>query len=65
MKKQKTKKSLTRRVKITSRGKVLRGVSFKRHLRRNKSKRQIRRLRGVVELKGSYAKKAKKLLGVA
>jgi len=61
--KQKTKKSLARRFKITKRGKVLHTVSFKRHLRRNKSSSQKRRYKRTVLMTGAYAKKIKKFLG--
>jgi ribosomal protein L35 len=37
--------------------------SFNRHLRRKKSKKQLRRLKGKQEVKGAMAIKVKKLLG--
>lgn len=63
-KKQKTKKSLTRRVKVTATGKILRGRNFKRHLRVKKSSKQKRRLKGNVEFHPTYAKKIRTYLGV-
>jgi large subunit ribosomal protein L35 len=65
MAKMKIKKSLLRRVKITASGKILHASNFKRHLRRSKSKSQLRRLKGTKEFIPGYAKKIKKALGVA
>jgi len=62
--KMKTKKVLSRRFKITARGKVLRGYNFKRHLRRNKSAKQKRRFKQTTTLSSVYARKVKKALGV-
>jgi len=64
MPKQKTKKSLTKRFKITKRGKVIRRQSFKGHLKVSKSKKRIRNLKKSVKLKDAYAKRVKKFLGV-
>lgn len=68
-KKQKTKfkirKSIANRFKITRTGKVLRRSSFIRHLRRKKSRKQIRRLKQIKVVKGALAKKIKKLAGKA
>lgn len=63
MPKVKTRKSLTRRFKITKKGKVLRRQGFKRHLNAKKSAKRKRRLSGTVETKKVYAKKIKKALG--
>lgn len=63
--KMKTNKLLSRRVKITSTGKILHYSNFKRHLRRNKSASQKRRMRKTKEFKGAFASKVKKALGVA
>jgi len=60
--KKKTRKSVANRFKITSSGKVIRRSSFIGHLRRKKSKKQIRRLKRKKELKGVLAKKVKKIL---
>ncbi len=62
-KKQKTKKALLKRFRITPSGKVLRLHSGSRHLRRKKSRQQKRRLKKPVEVKGRLAIKIKKLLG--
>lgn len=63
--KMKTNKLLSRRVKITAGGKILHSSNFKRHLRRNKSAAQKRRMRKTKEFKGAFAQKVKKSLGVA
>lgn len=64
MPKQKTKKSLTRRLKITKTGKVLRRSAFKRHLNVKKSSKRKRRLRRGGEITGKRAVKIKKFLGI-
>lgn len=64
MPKHKTRKSLTKRIKITATGKLMRGRSFTSHLRVKKSSRQKRRLKGNVEVTGYHAKKFKKALGL-
>jgi large subunit ribosomal protein L35 len=63
MPKQKTRKSVTRRFRITKTGKVLRRRSFARHLNEKKSSSRKRALRRTVETKKTYAKKIKKALG--
>jgi large subunit ribosomal protein L35 len=62
--KRKTNKMLARRVKITAGGKILHSSNFNRHLRRNKSASQKRRLKQNKEFKGAFAQKVKKALGV-
>ncbi|MBU1129829.1 50S ribosomal protein L35 [Patescibacteria group bacterium] len=57
------KKSVSNRFKVTKTGKVLRMSSFNRHLKRKKTKRQLRRLKGKKVVKGRFAIKVKKLLG--
>ncbi len=64
MPKIKTRKSAAKRFKVTGTGKLLRGRSFSRHLRVKKSRKQKRRLKGEVEITGTYAKKLKKRMGV-
>jgi len=63
MPKLKTKKSITRRFKITKTGKVLRRRGFVRHLNVKKSAKRKRRLRRLTITKEVYAKKIKKALG--
>lgn len=62
--KQKTKKILLKRFRITKKGKVLRKQGFKRHLNAKKSASRKRALGRVVELNPIFAKKVKKALGV-
>lgn len=62
-KKQKIKKSIKRRFKITKTGKVLRRGSHVRHLRRKKKKGQVRAQKIPKELKGAWKRKVKKLMG--
>ena len=61
--KRKIRKSISNRFEITKTGKVLRMSSFNRHLRRKKSKKQLRRLKGKQVVEGALAIKVKKLLG--
>ena len=61
--KQKTRKSLARRVKVTKTGKVLIRTQNMRHLRRKKSKSQIRRMKRMKTLEGKLRKKVLKMLG--
>jgi len=57
------KKSVSNRFTITKNGKVMRESSFSRHLRRKKSKKQLRRLNGKKVVTGRLAIRIKKLLG--
>jgi ribosomal protein L35 len=61
--KRKIKKSVSNRFEVTKNGKVLRMSSFNRHLRRKKSKKQLRRLKGKQVVPNTLAIKVKKLLG--
>ena len=61
----KIRKSVSNRFEITKNGTVLRQSSFHRHLRRTKSKKQLRRLKGKHEVIGRFAKKVKQILGKA
>ena len=63
-KKQKTRKSITKRFKITKRGKVLRRQGFRGHLNVKKTKKRKRRLKRRVEIKSSFAAKIKRRMGV-
>ncbi len=63
--KRKTRKGAAKRFKITATGKVLRRNQNMRHLRRRKSKKAIRAYRVPVEVKGRWAKKIKRMLGLA
>jgi large subunit ribosomal protein L35 len=63
--KQKTRKGASKRFKITATGKVLRRTQGMRHLRHQKSKKAIRSYRVPVEVKGKWARKIKRMLGLA
>jgi len=63
--KQKTRKGVAKRFKITGTGKVLRRSQNMRHLRRKKSKKAIRSYRIPTEVTGKWAKKIKRMLGLA
>jgi large subunit ribosomal protein L35 len=57
----KTRKSITKRFKLTKKGKVLRRATGLDHLRRRKSKRTKQRQKKWVEVPKSLAKKIKRL----
>jgi large subunit ribosomal protein L35 len=63
MPKQKTRKSIIRRFKVTKKGKVLRRQGFKRHLNVKKSSAKKRRLGKTILTKSTHAKKIRKALG--
>ncbi len=63
--KQKTRKGAMKRFKITATGKVLRRSQNKRHLLRKKSKRTLRAGKVLVKVKGKWARKVKRMLGLA
>ncbi len=65
MPKQKTNSAAAQRFKITSTGKVLRRAQNMRHLRRRKSKSAIRRYKVSHEVTGKFARKIKRMLGLA
>ncbi len=57
----KTRKSITKRFKITKNGKVLRRAVGQDHLRSKKSGKFIRKTRKMVKVTGPLAKQIKKL----
>lgn len=59
----KVNKSIARRFKMTPTGKILFRGSHVRHLRRKKSKSQLRRQKLPKELFGRWKRKIKKMLG--
>ena len=63
MPKQKTRKSVARRFRVTKSGKVLRRQGFRRHLNVKKSKSKKRRLSKTIATNKIYAKKIRKALG--
>ena len=50
MPKQKTRKGVTKRIRVTRRGKVMRGKAGRRHLLSNKSRKRKRQMRRKVTL---------------
>jgi len=58
----KTRKSLSKRFKITNTGKVMRRVSGQNHLRQTKSKRVKQGKNSWVQVPAPLAKKIKKLI---
>jgi large subunit ribosomal protein L35 len=62
--KQKTRKGVSKRFKITGTGKVLRRVQNMRHLRRRKSKKAKRNYNVMVQVAGKWARKIKRMLGL-
>ena len=63
MPKQKTRKSVAKRFKITKTGKVIRRGSYGRHLKAGKTKKRQRRQKVPKQVTGTMAKKIKKILG--
>lgn len=64
MPKQKTRKLITKRFRITKNKKVLRRQGFTGHLNVKKSAKRKRRLSGVIETNSTYSKKILKALGL-
>jgi len=62
--KRRSKRSLTRRVKVTATGKVIRRTQNMRHRRAHKSKAQIRRMKETKFLTLGTARRIKKILGL-
>ena len=65
MPKKKIKKSVSKRFKVTKTGKVLFSHQYSSHKKLHKSKSRIRRQKETGILKGTFAKKIKKMLGEA
>ena len=63
MPKQKTNKSAAKRFKVTKTGKVTHRSHGARHLKSNKSKKQLRHLKATKTVEGIFKKKIKKMLG--
>ncbi len=64
MPKQKTNKSIAKRIKVTGKGKLMRHHSGAGHLQSSKNQKRLRRLRSKVEVSDSYTKQMKRLLGM-
>ncbi|MBI1862941.1 50S ribosomal protein L35 [Candidatus Microgenomates bacterium] len=65
MSRQRVHKGAAKRFKVTKNGKVLHRSHYLRHLRSNKSKAQVRRLKTIKETTGVAAKKIRRILGLA
>jgi large subunit ribosomal protein L35 len=61
--KQKTRKGVYKRFKVTATGKIMRRRQNARHLRRKKSKAAMRKYRVMVEVTGKRATKIRRMLG--
>lgn len=64
MTKHKTRKSLTKRFKITKTGKILRKQAFRRHLSAKKTKKKLTNLKKSLQVKGFYAKKLRRVMNI-
>ena len=63
MARNKTHSGISKRIKVTGSGKLLREKAGKRHLLEKKSSKQTRKLSGTVEVAKNDTKRVKKLLG--
>ena len=62
--KMKVRKSISRRIKVSAGGKLLRRRSFGRHLKAGKRKMRSRRHKQPVIITGTIARKIRKALGL-
>lgn len=63
MPKMKNHSGMSKRVKVTGSGKIVKEQAGKRHLLEVKSSRRTRRLTGTVEVAKADVKRVKKMLG--
>lgn len=63
--KHRTRKSATKRFRVTRKGKVLHRSHYLRHLRSKKGRKRVRRLKLAKQTKGVHGKKIKQMLGKA
>lgn len=63
--KQKVRKSAAKRFKVTKTGKVMFGHQYGSHLKLHKSKKRLRRQKEPAVLGGKFAKRVRRMLGVA
>jgi large subunit ribosomal protein L35 len=54
---------ITKRIKVTKNGKVLRRRAFRRHLNAKKSKKRLANLKKMKRVNNTMAKRLKKYLG--
>jgi large subunit ribosomal protein L35 len=64
-KKQKVRKSAAKRFQVTKTGKVMFGHQYGSHKKLHKSKSRLRRQKEPAILVGKFAKRVKRMLGVA
>ena len=64
MPKMKTNKAVAKRIKVTGRGKLLRGRPLTSHLKSRKSPKRLRALRKSRTVSKGFAKHAKRMLGI-
>ncbi|HUT60632.1 MAG TPA: bL35 family ribosomal protein [Phycisphaerae bacterium] len=64
MRKSKTHKSISKRIKVTARGKLKRRRPGASHLKSVKSPKRIRRFRKDADFPKAFAKQARKMLGI-
>ena len=64
MPKQKLRKSVTKRFKVTKNGKIMHRHNFSRHLRARKSEYQKRGQKRQVVMTGYFARKLQRYLGI-
>jgi large subunit ribosomal protein L35 len=64
MGKAKTRKSAVKRFKVTKTGKLLHRGHGTKHLKSNKSKRRLRRMKATKEVTGVNMRKLKKMMSV-
>jgi len=62
MPKQKTRKGVAKRIRVTRRGKVMRGKAGRRHLLSNKSRKRKRQLRRKTTLAGADVTRMKRAM---
>ncbi len=59
----KTRKSASKRFKLTKTGKVLHRAQGARHLKSNKSQKRLRHLKAIRKVEGVFKKKIRRMLG--
>lgn len=59
----KTRKSASKRFKMTKTGKILHRAHGARHLKSNKSKKRLRHLKAIRSVEGIFKKKIRRMLG--
>ena len=64
MPKMKTNKAVAKRIKVTARGKLLRGRPLAGHLKSRKTPKRVRALRQQRSVSKGFAKQAKRMLGL-